>query len=234
MRPAATELDSLQSTILKRVAEAASAYDVASVKRWSTAAEECEDLRRRAEDLQLRVEKLRAQLSDGAPREALSSIPDPFEGSARAQGVAARNEWVKRLAARGFRLVGSGKRYETSHGRIVGIAFANELPSYPDKWWLGLPDQATDVVALLCHNRGGAIVDIVLPVEELGVHWKALSRSNGQIKFNVRRQGRELLLLIPGSGAISVQRFVGNYEPLGSTAEASESTTSITRRSRAS
>ena len=47
------------------------------------------------------------------------------------------------------------------------MAFANERPEAENKWFLGLPDEPTDVAVLLCKYFAGQRHDIVLPIETI-------------------------------------------------------------------
>lgn len=81
----------------------------------------------------------------------------------------------------------------------MAVAFANELPKKENRWFLGLPDEPTEVAVLVCKSLAGKVHDIVLPVARLRDVWRALSRHQGEVKFNVKRLGTRFLLLVPGS-----------------------------------
>ena len=90
----------------------------------------------------------------------------------------------------------------------------NELDGHPNKWFLGMADEPTDVAVLLCRSRSGKVYDLVLPVPALGRRWALLSRSGGQVKFNVRKDVTVFLLLVPGNQALDVTQYLSHYEPL--------------------
>ena len=96
----------------------------------------------------------------------------------------------------------------------MAVAFANELPTAENRWFLGLADEPTEVAVLLCKPLAGEFHDIVLPVSRLREVWRALSRSQSGVKFNVRKDASRFLLLVPGNEPLDVTRHVGNYEPL--------------------
>jgi hypothetical protein len=125
-----------------------------------------------------------------------------------------RSQWVAQLNTMGVELRGSGKRFVAPSGATVGLAPANELPGKPNRWFLGLADERTDVVVLLCRRDTGRLYDLVIPVPDMGRRWELLSRSNNQIKFNVRKDVSEFLLLIPGDGPFLVTQYLTNYGPL--------------------
>jgi len=138
--------------------------------------------------------------------------------SPKREGAEERKKWVAKLAAKHIPLTGHDKRYYTKKGKSIGIAFANELdrPQLADKWFLGLKDEPTDMLVLLCRDKEkkGDPHDFIVPVAELGSSWKALSRSGGQVKFNIWKSNSEFLLLIPGEDPISITSHLSNYRPL--------------------
>lgn len=133
--------------------------------------------------------------------------------SAKREGAEKRGEWVATLSTKYIPLTGHEKRYYTKRGKSIGIAFANELdrPQLADKWFLGLKDEPTDVAVLLCQDKEGNLYDFVVPVAELGSSWKTLSRSGGQVKFNIYRRNSEFLLLIPGGDPLDVTNYLSSY-----------------------
>jgi hypothetical protein len=152
------------------------------------------------------------------PKEHLESeSPSTKRGiSPKREGAMARDRWVKMLSGKQIPLTGHDKRYYTEKGVSVGIAFANELdrPQLVNKWFLGLKDEPTDVAVLLCQDKEGNLHDFIIPVSELGSSWDALSRSGGQVKFNIHRRKSEFLLSIPGGEPISITKYIGNHRPL--------------------
>lgn len=215
-----SDLLELQQQLMKRVAVAAAANDVNAVVQLSAAAENLRTLTQRAEEIAAGVNHLRQMLDGNAPLKvqqnlAINKLPHALAGRrGKREGADARTRWIEQVKQSGVWLSGSGKSYETASGQAVGVAFANELPDHPNKWWLGLPEQSSGFAVLLCREKNGKTTDIVLPIAELGIRWKALSRSNGQIKFNVRRDGSDLVLLIPESKPFSIKRYVGAYAVL--------------------
>ena len=211
------DLPSLRSTILARVTTAAQAGDVGGVARWSDAAQQCDALARDELRLLERIQAFLASLDQpptGAAERASSGQPIRRRTSAKREGALVRAEWVEKMTQLGVRLHGHGKRYATGAGRSVSIGFANELPGLPNKWFLGTVDEPIDVIVLLCRDALHRLHDIVIPVSDLGGRWKLLARSNGQIKFNVRKDVEQFLLLIPGAEPFVVTPYVGRHEPL--------------------
>lgn len=105
-----------------------------------------------------------------------------------------------------------GVVYANQAGSNVAIAMATE-DKRGNKWWLGLPDAQFNCVVLLCQD-GNASLEFVLPAQPLATVWPRLSRSAGQVKFNVKRDGLRYILLVPRYGEFDITRFVGDYSPL--------------------
>jgi len=216
------DLTALRSKILSRVSGAAQSGDIAAVARWSNAAQECDAIAREQLRLKERIETFAASLEQ--PTAAVSAEPVTngqvvhSTRSAKRDGAMARAEWVEHLARLGIRLQGHGKRFATPAGASVAVGFANELPGLPNKWFLGTGDEPIDVVVLLCRDARLKLHDIVIPVSALGGRWKLLARSNGQIKFNVRKDVSDFLLLIPGTEPFVVTPYVGRYQALNGAA----------------
>lgn len=218
------DLPTMKETILEKIKTAARNADIGAITQWSKAAEQCEVLIRESTDLESRVRNF----VDGLwakPEDARTSPKEHFESqspstkrsiSPKREGAMARDKWVRMLSTKHIPLTGHDKRYHTAKGVSVGIAFANELdrPQLVNKWFLGLKDEPTDVAVLLCRDKEGNLHDFIIPVSELGSSWDALSRSGGQVKFNIHRRKNEFLLSIPGGEPMSVTKFIGNLRPL--------------------
>ncbi len=213
------ELEQIQAVVLERAAKAS---DMASISHLGKVAQQCQVLAVDARAMEGHVRALRASLNGAAAtagidhldEERVRSTPRVAKTTARRTAGAAREAWVKGLTASGILLTGHGKKYRTVTGKSVGVAFANELPGLSNKWFLGLVDEPTDVAALLCRATDGKLYDLVLPIQELGAAWESLSRSGGQVKFNVRKDPSSIVLLVPGGNGFDVTQHVGSYESL--------------------
>ncbi len=215
---AVKELTELKTKILTQAAAAANRGEVDVLARLTGGASECERLLREVQDLEDRYAHLASVVDPPRPRngDRAPDLPNQTRFSHKQVGAQLRSDWVDNLARSGIRLAGHRKRYETPSSRSVAVASANELDGKPNKWFLGLPAAKTDVAVLLCASKSGKVYDIVLPVADLGRRWDILSRSGGQIKFNVRKDVGDFFLLIPGNDPHRVTDYVGNHEPLRS------------------
>ncbi len=203
------ELFELKAAFLVKVASAARELDIDAVARWNDAAKQCEKLERQAREVEDGIARLKAYLENDDAREPHNKTKVK-NISSKQEGKNARSQWVDDLKGEDIRLVGYGKRYQTVQGKDVGIAFANEKD---DRWFLGLKDEPTDIAVLICKSKSD-VYDFVLPIADMTQYWNALSRSNGQIKFNVRREGREFRLLIPGNAPLTITEYQSDYGPL--------------------
>jgi hypothetical protein len=170
-----------------------------------------------ARDMDRRYAAL-ASFADAPPETIRETHSQPVTStrsrSAKRAGAEMRAQWVSHVKGLGINLQGRGKRYMTPSQATVGLAPANELPGKPNRWFSGLADEPTDVVVLLCRSSTGRLYDLVVPISGLGRRWDLLSRSGGQIKFNIRKDISDFLLLIPGNEPLRVTQYMGNYEPL--------------------
>lgn len=212
------ELKRIQSLLLDRITSAASNRDVTAVAALSGLAKECESLDAEFASLNRRVEAAKSALngswSASTASQKLTYSAEASTTSRKVVGAQARNEWVEGLRAQGISLQGHRKRYQTARGQSVAVAFANELPLKKNRWFLGLPDEPTDVAVLLCKSLAGKRHDIVLPVSRIREVWRLLARNQGEVKFNFKKDDSRFLLLVPRNEPLDVTRDVGNYAPL--------------------
>lgn len=213
------QLKHIQSLLKDHISSALSNGDFAAVTALSGFAQECEALfEAEYASLNRRVEAVRSAPNGSSststtPQKLTYSAEAPTT-SAKAAGAQARTEWVLGLRAKGISLHGHGKRYQAARGRPVAVAFANELRELKNRWFLGITDEPTEIVVLLCKSVTGQFHDIVLPVSRLTESWRAQSKSKGELKINIKKDGNRFLLLVPGNEPVDVTRYVGNYGPL--------------------
>ncbi|GBE04937.1 hypothetical protein BMS3Abin10_00556 [bacterium BMS3Abin10] len=213
------ELPDVKAKILEKVKLSVQDADISALSNWSKAAEQCEKFIQESSDLTSRVKNFMDTLWHARDidltEQSLISTPK-IKMSPKLEGSKARRGWVSMLSSKGILLNGHNKRYYTKSGQSVGIAFANEIdrPNLIDKWFLGLKDEPTDVVVLLCRDLEGNLNDVILPVAELNSTWKTLSRSGGQVKFNVRSRQGEYFLLDPNGEALNISKYRGKYQVL--------------------
>lgn len=145
-------------------------------------------------------------------------------GSAKAKpnrkelGRGVREGYVVQLRNRGIRIErDKGVWARTIGGVWAAIAVATELPNRPNRWFLGLPEadivqklsSSKLVVVLLCRAESGALLDFVIPHGILEKLVGSLSKSKGQLKFNLKKAGDRYELVIPGVSDFDVTDLLG-------------------------
>ena len=139
-------------------------------------------------------------------------LNNPNAAPGRGIGKEIRMGFLRKVAEKGIHLEQiRGSIYETRSGSKIGVAVATERK--PDRWFLGLPI-GLDQAVLLCQRENGDVATICLPKGFLSEYSDKMSKSGGQIKFNVTRRGNGYSLLVPGTDGVNVSRFVGEYSHL--------------------
>ena len=166
------------------------------------------------EDLALAEEGLQKLVEEGKipadyAEQLLNSLGNrtPTRLSARQRGKRAR----EKLASEHHLTPEKGAICITQSGSRVGIATASETK--PNSWFLGLPDTPLRYVALLCQQSGEQL-EFILPKELVAKIWPQLSRSGGQVKFNVLRRNSSYQLQVPGLTPQDITGFIGAYGSL--------------------
>ena len=212
-----TELQHTESLLFGQITSAASHHDVAGIAALSALAKECEMLKTDLTSLIRRVEAVKSALNgSGASSTSTQKFTPSAEApalSGKAAGVQARNAWIAWLKDGGIYLRRHGKQYQTVQGQSVAVAFANELPKKENRWFLGLPDEPTDIVVLLCKSLAGQFHEIVLPVSYVRKVWHLLSRGEYGLKLHIRKDAGRFFQLVAGN-ELDVTKHVANYEPL--------------------
>jgi len=218
--PAIKELQEVKMKIFKIIASSAKDKDANATVRWSKAAEQCEKLIQELTDLDNRIMSFNDSLwqrQEGDAETAQCPMPkSDIRRSAKRRGLEKRHEWISKISTENILLTGHGTRYVTQSGKSLSIAFANELSraQLKNKWFLGIKDEPTQVVVLLCQDLDGNLHDFILPVTEIKPTWNALGRNNGQIKFHILRASEGFVLLIPGGESLNITKYLGKYQLL--------------------
>ena len=226
----------LEHMAMNRILEAVKRNDLDRIARMTRAAQVCRDaqsqlmaLEGSRDSVAADLDSARTKINGSSPRNAApigSGVVASVSGgiaeehkrnrtSAKAKGKQMRKNWLLEQGAQGYPLRQvKGVVYETQMQRRVGIACATERPKTINKWFLGLPDEHYDVVVLLCEDDSREVLDFVLPADLISPIWNLLSRSGGQVKFHVERNGVNWVLRIPGTGSRSINLLRSNYGPL--------------------
>lgn len=219
-----TQLMNLKKKTMQKIAEAAGVHDTKRVTSYSALANRIEDDERTLANVLRRIGEYEKEVADPTNSSTLREVMDEItsaesgtrkvrSSAGKEEGFMARESFLDAGADRGYRLIPLGKTvFETAKGHKVAIPFANERR--PDRWFLGISDEKYDVVSLLCQEKDGDLFDFIVPRDFLEKFWKAFSRSGGQVKLNVSRNGKIWHLVVPGYEPQTINSFRGNYEPL--------------------
>ncbi|MEK7762133.1 MAG: hypothetical protein AAB433_11165 [Nitrospirota bacterium] len=219
------KLANLKKKTMQGITEAAAAHDTKRVSKYSGLANRIEDDEHAITGAMKRITIYEKELSEPTNSTDLTEILDEIKtsrrhnirnessSSGRETGSLMRETFLDAGAARGYRLIPRGKTiFETGKGHRVAIPFANE--QRPDRWFLGISNEKYDAVVLLCHGKDGTLFDFVVPRDFLEKFWESFSRSGGQVKLNVSRNGKTWWLVVPGYEPQAIGNFSGNYGPL--------------------
>jgi hypothetical protein len=203
-------LEHHRSVLLDRIRIAVGRSESRAVIDASQQLKEIEDLLQDYAALDTRAQRLLATAETviGSQTEPPSTVPG------RAHGIEIRADFLRRASSRGQQLYPiRGSIFGLGDIR-VGIAVATERQ--PNKWFLGLPQNGFDAAVLLCRNTAQEVMDICLPRSFVSQYASRLSASRGQLKFNIVRRVAGYHLLVPGIGAVDVQRYIDALTTLAS------------------
>ena len=142
--------------------------------------------------------------------------------TSKERGRRVREGYVRESGERGIRIDQVDNVWaKTQSGLWVAIPFATERR--PNRWFLGLPENEVlerirnggAAVVLLCQSAAGSILDFVLPPSKVQELVQTLSKSAGQLKFNVKKVGNRYHLVIPGRSPLDVSEYKGKLSILG-------------------
>lgn len=204
------ELAALKNGAITAIEQAARERDTTRIRILSDLLAGIEGDERAAAALEDRIRGHEERLK--SPDEvATMSQPIKLTGvtSRKARGRALREELARRHAL----IPEKGVIYRTRSDSRVGIVTATEDPK-KHTWFLGIPDTQFDSVVLRCQRTDGKVLDFVLPMTSMSGVWSRLSRSGGQVKFNVKRRNGTYQLQVPGGSPLDIGRFLGQYGAL--------------------
>jgi hypothetical protein len=210
-----TDFKELRAKIKRKLEEANMREDFGEVVRLGRIAQELGAIENDEMRIAERKERIAIELKQRGPGKIVNppELDTAKKLSPRAKGDRIRSEWVQNLHNEGIVLQRlRGKRYETASGMKVGIAYANELDVRPDAWFLGLAEEDYDIVVLLCEPRDKNVIDFVFPCDFVKQIWARLSRSHGQVKFNVVKSGSNYELRLSGAELVSINQFRGAHK----------------------
>jgi hypothetical protein len=206
----------MRASVLDEIGSAAKAGDTKMVVAATERLRHVESLLERQQALTREAQQLIEGSHESAaerPGETMQARPQLGE-SPRGTGDRRRVEFAHRLSQLGKRLIQvRGALYRNQAGDVVGIAYASERVK--DGWFLGLPEGAFQHAVLLCEPTGARVLAVCLPRTFFDRYEKHLSRSQGQLKFNVKRRGGRYHIPVPVVGAVDVTEYIDNFGMIG-------------------
>ena len=221
------KIEQMEKEALSQIGDASSKGDLEGINRLSRLVSGCRYAKSQSESLIQFVDGLESVFK-GRSATLPQILPGPLKPKGPKQTTSSRTSsgrgackqirgaWVDAQTSSGYLLRRiSPTVYDLGDSEtLVGVACATERPKIPNKWFLGLPDKLYQVIVLLCQNDSGNLLDFVLPLQAFENIFQRLSRSDGQVKFHVEKNGRTTMLRIPGGEHLTLDPFLGNYSPL--------------------
>jgi len=148
-------------------------------------------------------------------------FPRPDNGvetdlTSKERGQRLRENYVLELQKNGIPIDQvDGVWAKTRAGLWVAIPTATERR--PNRWFLGLPENVVRerihkggvAVVLLCQSKSGSTLDFVIPSGKIQEIADNLSKSKGQLKFNLSKLGNHYHLVMPRSSPLDVSDYKG-------------------------
>jgi len=205
-----------QEALLRDIEAAAREGNAAAVLALQKKLETLASLIRRQQEIDRTLALFERDLAAGPETPVTTTEGLAFDddrGSAKERGRRRRDEFVRTLSSRGVVLHRvKGALFRSPRGTRVGVGYGRE--SKNDRWFVGLPEDGFDQAVLLCEDRSGRVIHFSLMKEFMDEYGDALSRKNGQVKFNVVRRGGEFFLHVPKRGPVTIEAFRDNFSGL--------------------
>ncbi|MBM3142295.1 MAG: hypothetical protein FJ005_04510 [Chloroflexi bacterium] len=137
--------------------------------------------------------------------------------SNKEMGMRVRESYISRLQHSGVQIDQVDRIWAKAYSNLwVAIPFATERR--PNRWFLGVPESEVFerirngglAIVLLCQSDVGDTLDFVLPPSKVEEMASQLSKSRGQLKFNLKKVGNRYHLVIPDHGTVDVSDYRGN------------------------
>lgn len=196
------EIEAFTDEVIKSIQNQASLKNVDKIQQLTNILSQAQYLAATIKDVEKRLVSLKdaykmsAQekkflIKESLPLEQL--IFETSKAKARANASAKRAEFLNSLTKQGLLLKPyKGVVYQNPNTvGLVGIAFSSDNGN---TWFLGLPDYNYETVVLLCENTDDDVIPFIIPQEQYVSITNSLSRSKGQVKFNIRYSNGKYLL----------------------------------------
>jgi hypothetical protein len=151
------------------------------------------------------------------PSHGPASIKIGFTSN-KEKGLRVREDYISTLNDSGIQINLIDRVWaKTENNLWVGIPFATER--VPGRWFLGLPEkdvlehlkEREIAIVLLCKSTSNELLDFVLPPHLVKEIASQLSKSKGQLKFNLRKWGDKYQLSIPNHETVDISGYKNNF-----------------------
>jgi len=138
------------------------------------------------------------------------------------RGRKLRESYISELQQSGIQIYQTDSVWaKTANDLWVAIPTAT-MEWRPGRWFLGLPEDKVRerihkggvVVILLCQSAIGSRLDFVIPSGKVEEIVPKLSKSKGELKFNIKKVGNRYQLVIPRDNPVDVSDYKGDVSTL--------------------
>ena len=140
------------------------------------------------------------------------------------RGRLLRQNYILELQKKGIKISPIGSIWaKTENNLFVAIPVAS-MEWRPGRWFLGLPEdilrermtKTRVVVILLCQSTNKETRDFVFPPDLISHITNNLSKSKGQLKFNIKTTGSRYYLVLKNTGDVDISEYKGKISVLSS------------------
>ncbi len=138
------------------------------------------------------------------------------------RGKKLRESYISELQQNGIQINQVGSVWaKTAAGLWVAIPTAT-MEWRPGRWFLGLSEAIVHerihkggvVIILLCQSASGSRLDFVIPSRKVEEMVPKLSKSKGELKFNVKKVGNRYQFVIPHDNPLDISDYKGDVSIL--------------------
>lgn len=210
------KINYLKTDVLDNIKKFADKGNLQDLQKFTEFLPKIQLLLNNLDDIDLKVNLLERNIHDviNPPKNGVTKITALYEFqdhdlNSRDIAKIKRNEFISKLAEKGVEVVQyKGVTYRIKKtSKLMGVAFSGEKS---DSWFLGLPELDLKTIVLLCMKDDNDVYTFILPESFCDDYLKNLSRSNGQLKFSLRKKHDEFLLYTK-IGNVPVKKYLDNY-----------------------
>jgi len=216
----AQKIEKMRTKHLKDIEVAARNADIATILLLTKDIAEIERLRERYSDIEdslLAWEENKTNKNNkvisSTETQRVSIIASQTHPSYKAQGKKRRIEFTQAAERKGLRIIPyRGVKFKIGD-KLICIPTASG--KNPNRWFMGFPPDNYFALVLICEETDGVCVRFILNGEFYAKILKHQSiEGDGQLKFNVHKEGSHYFLKLTGLDKIEIDSFKDNFELL--------------------